>query len=245
MNNFIFREHDEDGKSTLEVIAKADHFNRWMYQSILPFCFGKILEIGSGIGNISSFFIKDGYQISLSDIRQNYCQYLEGKYGENQNVGEVLRMDLISPNFRKQFEKFEEKFDTVFALNVVEHINNDLLAIENCRFLLKKGGHLIILVPAYMWLYNGFDEALGHMKRYDKKSLHQLFISNSMEIIKSRYFNLAGILGWYVSGKLQKNQTIPDSQMKLYDSLVPLFKLLDKIILNSIGLSVITVGIKK
>ncbi len=53
-----------------------------------------------------------------------------------------------------------------------------------------------------------------------------------------------GILGWYISGKLQKNKTFPEGQMKLYNNMVPLFKIIDKIFLNSIGLSVITVGKK-
>ena len=67
MNNkteFQFLEKDKFGLETLDTIAEADKFNEWMYQILKPFCNGEILEIGSGIGNISSFFIEDNY-ISL------------------------------------------------------------------------------------------------------------------------------------------------------------------------------------
>jgi len=53
-----------------------------------------------------------------------------------------------------------------------------------------------------------------------------------------------GIPGWYISGKLQKNKTIPKSQMSLYDKFVPLFKIVDRVVVNKIGLSVISVGVK-
>ncbi|MCC6516189.1 MAG: class I SAM-dependent methyltransferase, partial [Chitinophagales bacterium] len=58
MYDFHFKEIDADGQTTLEAIDKADNFNEWMYQTIKPFCKGKVLEIGSGIGNISRYFLR-------------------------------------------------------------------------------------------------------------------------------------------------------------------------------------------
>jgi hypothetical protein len=75
--------------------------------------------------------------------------------------------------------------------------------------------------------------------------LNDLFINNDLEIIKSKYYNFIGIFGWLVSGKFQKNKSIPGSQMKLYNKLVPLWKIADKCIFNTMGLSVISIGKKK
>jgi predicted SAM-dependent methyltransferase len=136
------------------------------------------------------------------------------------------------------------KYDTVFALNVIEHIENETVAIKNCNKLLNRGGKLIILVPAYQQLYNRFDKELEHFRRYNATRLKKLLEHQHFRIVHSQYFNLMGIPGWYVSGKLQKNKTIPKSQMSLYDKLVPIFKLVDRIVVNKIGLSVIAVGIK-
>jgi len=244
MKSRAHQETDIEGQATLEVISEADKFNEWMYNTIKPFCSGNILEVGSGIGNISKFFLKEGYNITLSDIRQNYCDYLKTHFKLFPNLLDIIRLDLVDPDFDKKFNHFKTGFNTIFSLNVVEHIKNDVLALKNAKYLLKKGGNLIILVPAYPFLYNEFDKALGHYRRYTKKKLHHILIENNFSIVHTQYFNLAGTLGWFVSGKLQKNETIPGGQMKLYDQLVPLFKILDKLIINSAGLSIIAVGQK-
>ena len=59
---------DLEGLVILNVIEKADHFNHWMYKTISPNCNGKILEIGSGIGNISKFFIDDKKEIVYNSV---------------------------------------------------------------------------------------------------------------------------------------------------------------------------------
>lgn len=235
---------DPQGQITLEVIAQAKRFNRWMYETIEPFCSGKILEIGSGIGNISEFFLHDGKSIVLSDLRKNYLEYLEKKFSYYPNLAGIDQIDLVDPDIQARFSHGFGTFDTVYALNVVEHIEDDHLAIRNMASFLKDNGHMIILVPAYNFLYNRFDRTLGHYRRYSRKTLTSLLEKNRLKVIHSRYFNLAGTVGWYVSGKLQKNETIPGKQMKLYNRLVPLFRILDRIFLNAAGLSVIAVARK-
>ncbi len=244
MKSRAYQETDIEGRATLEVISEADNFNRWMYDTIRPFCWGNILEVGSGIGNISKFFLHEGFSISLSDIRQNYCDYLKTQFESLPNLVDIINLDLLDPDFDKKFNRFRAGFNTVFSLNVVEHINDDLLAINNASYLLRKGGNLIILVPAYPFLYNNFDKVLGHYRRYTRKTLHNILIKNDFKVVHTQYFNLAGTFGWFVSGKLQKNKTIPGGQMEFYDRLVPLFKMLDKLIWNAAGLSVIAVGRK-
>jgi hypothetical protein len=110
--------------------------------------------------------------------------------------------------------------------------------------LLKTGGTLVILVPAYQFLYNKFDKELEHYRRYTKASLNSLFKKANFKIIHNQYFNAIGILGWFVSGRLLGNNLIPEDQMKAYNTLVPIFRILDKLVLNIFGLSVITVGKK-
>lgn len=239
-----FEEDDVSGAITLDVISEADKFNQWMYQTIKPFCKGKILEIGSGIGNISKFFIHDNYDIFLSDIRSNYCIELEKKFKTFENFSGTEMIDLTDPDFEKKYANHLQKYNTVFALNVVEHIYDDKLAIQNCHKLLAQNGNVIILVPSYQSLYNQFDKELGHYRRYNKKSLTKVFSQSDFELIHKQYFNFIGIFGWYTSGKILKNKTIPKEQMKLYNSLVPIIKIIDKSIFNLMGLSTIFVGKK-
>ncbi|MDP3643896.1 MAG: methyltransferase [Bacteroidota bacterium] len=234
--------NDMYGFSTLESISGADKFNRWMYETIKPFCKGRILEIGGGIGNISGCFLSDGSELVVTELQEEYCRILGNKFKDHQNLKSVLAMDIVDPEFDSKYSSLFGSFDTVFALNVVEHIANDQKAITNCKKLLKIGGHLIILVPAFQAIFNHFDTALGHFRRYTAKTLRPVFENNNLQVIHWQYFNLIGIAGWWVSGALLRKKVIPEGQMKLYNFFVPVFRLIDKITHKWMGLSVIMVG---
>ncbi len=240
-----FKELDIEGLEALEAISVAPQFNEWMYQTISSNLNGKILEIGSGIGNISNCFLEDNHSILLTDIRKNYLNYLKANLESKDTLLGIRQLDLVHPKFEIIYKDLLGQFDGVFALNVVEHIEDDSLAIANCYKLLKKGGSLVILVPAYQWLFNSFDIGLEHYRRYTKKSLTKLFKKSKFSINHTQYFNFAGILGWLVSGTILKKKMIPKGQMILYNTLVPIFKIVDKLLLNKIGLSVIVEGTKQ
>lgn len=244
MKEIEFKEVDQIGEDTLDVISNADKFNRWTYETIRPFCKGNILEIGSGLGNISQFFLKEGSFILLSDIREGYCTELKQKFQSYSTLKGVELIDLVDPDFDEKFKHLFSSFDSIFSLNVVEHIYDDNLAIKNAKKLLQKQGHLIILVPSYQGLYNGLDKDLDHYRRYNKKTLSVLFEKNELNIIKKQYFNFMGIFAWMISGKLQRNKTIPGGQMRLYNAFVPIFKWIDRLVFRLAGLSTIVVGKK-
>ena len=244
MEEIKFEEQDVVGEDTLDVISSAGNFNTWMYETIKPYCKGKVLEIGSGIGNISDYFMKDGFPIMLTDIRTGYCDKLVSQFNANPSFLGAKVMDLTDREFDLKFADQIGTYDTVFALNVVEHIQDDSLAIKNCRKLLKEDGHLIILVPSYKGLYNRFDKELGHYRRYTKSTLTRLFSEHNLKVLHKQYFNFIGIFGWYVSGQLMHNESIPEGQMKLYNMLIPISRLIDNIIFNFFGLSTIVVGRK-
>ena len=234
--------NDVYGFSTLENISGADKFNRWMYETIKPFCKGRTLEIGGGIGNISKCFLNDGTELVVTELQNEYCDMIRERFRSNQNLKSVITMDIVDPEFDTKYAALMGSFDTVFALNVIEHISDDRQAIANCEKLLKKGGHLIILVPAFQTIFNHFDKALGHYRRYTSKTLLPVFETNNLSIIHHQYFNLIGIAGWWVSGSLLRKKIISEGQMKLYDFFVPVFRIMDKITNKYLGLSVIMVG---
>ncbi len=242
---FKYKEKDSEGKDTLEIIASADNFNKWMYDVIQPNCQGDILEIGSGIGNISQYFINNNKKIFLSDIRQSYCEILRTRFESKSNLLGIEPIDLVDADFDIKYAAYLNRFDTVFSLNVIEHIEQDALAIRNSLKMLKAGGHLLILTPAYSLLYNKFDTELQHYRRYTRPILKNMIERQGVEVTNAWYFNVFGIIGWLLFGSILQFPMIPEDKMKFYNKLVPLTKYLDIFVFRNIGLSVIVVGTKK
>jgi len=228
------------GYQTLEVISKADKFNQWMYKTIRTYCRGKILEIGSGIGNISTFFVAENYSITLSDTDEDYIDLLQKKFVDQ----EILSIDLVDKDFTKKYKHLFETFDTVVFLNVLEHIDSDELAIENCKLFLKPKGCLVILVPAYPFLFSEMDKELKHFRRYTSKKLSELLLKGGLTVKNVFYFNAFGILAW-IYGKVLRLKAIPSNNMKLFNKMVPFAKFVDKILFKKAGLSVIAAAQKE
>ncbi len=237
---------DPEGAHVLETISKANQFNKWMYDQIRTFLKGNVLEIGSGIGNISKLVIADGFNITLSDYNEEYCNLLRNKFRLQEKVKDVIQIDLMNPAFKEEHANLQGQFESIFMLNVIEHVEDDNKVIENLSFLLNKGGHAIILAPAYNWLYSRFDRELGHFRRYTTTSMTKLISRNAnFTIHSSDYFNLAGIAGWFVFSKILNKKLIGSSEMSTFNSMVPLFQVLDRVVFRKMGLSVIAKAIKK
>jgi SAM-dependent methyltransferase len=232
------------GFSTLQNLSTARRLNRWMFESIRPFVKGNILEIGSGIGNISECFVQGRIPLSLSDMNEEYCRRLREKFSGEASVKDVLRIDLADKTFSTTYAGIAGSFDTVYALNVIEHIVDDRLAVANCKALLAPGGQLILLVPVYPALFSRFDRELGHYRRYTRRSLEKL-LSTDFDMAKTWYFNAAGLPGWFLFGSVLRRKVITKGQLAVYDRLVPLFRSLDAILGHRVGLSVIAVAGRK
>jgi SAM-dependent methyltransferase len=230
---------DPVGSETLSNIGEAGVFNRWMYSAIAPYLHGQILEIGSGLGNISGYLLKEKEHVTLSDLRPEYCNYLSEHFRESTSLDDVVRIDIAEKDFDNIYSDLLGRFDSLFALNVIEHIEDDTAALQNCKKLLKDQGTLLILVPAYQWLYCSFDRELGHFRRYRRRSLRNLVTTIGYEAKELFSFNAAGIAGWFLFGKLLNNRQIKEGQMKIYDNFVSLFRLVDKILFHKFGLSLI------
>jgi SAM-dependent methyltransferase len=235
---------DPSGFETLEAFSTAAAINRWVYEKTSRYAQGQVLEIGSGIGNISALLLRDRSNVSLSDLRPEYCRLLEKRFGQDPHLQGVYELDLSLKDFKTKNAGLLEKFDTVVALNVIEHIADDSLAIRNAKALLRVNGRLVILVPAGQWLFNSLDRELGHYKRYTKAGLNGLLESAGLVVRDSRYFNAAAILGWWFSGNILREKIISPSKLNLFNQLVPFFRIIDWFVTPFTGVSVISVGVK-
>lgn len=136
-----------------------------------------ILEIGAGTGNVSRFLIRNGYKnVSVGEMHQSGL-----KYALSYGIEDAYQFDLLRSPFR-------EKFDTICMFDVLEHIENDLLALQKVNTSLKMGGSVALTVPSHMWLWNDQDRIAGHKIRYTKDQLIKKLAESGFEIVTARYF---------------------------------------------------------
>ena len=195
----------------------------------------RVLEIGSGIGNLSAFLL-DRERLVLTDTREEYLDRLRQRFAEHRNVA-VERLYL--PNEHSGLAG--QRFDTIICLNVLEHVDDDIGSLVAIRGMLAPGGRLVLLVPALPALYGTIDRALGHHRRYKRRRLAQLLRATGYAVAHIEYFNLAGVPGWWLAGRVLRRPMIPAGSLKLYDALVPLFRL-ERLLPWRVGQSLIAIG---
>jgi SAM-dependent methyltransferase len=226
---------DAVGAETLERLAAAPGYNRWMFERIRPWVGGRVIEIGSGIGNLSAWLV-DRERVLLTDTEPHYLERLRERFAGRSNVA-VARLYLPDVDGAVA----AQRFDTVVCLNVLEHVADDLASLRAMRGLLEPGGRLVLLVPALPALYGTLDEALGHHRRYTVAGLRAGFAEAGIRPVHVEYFNLAGIPGWWLAGRVLRRRLIPAGSLALFEALVPLFRL-ERLVPWRIGQSLIAIG---
>ncbi len=210
-------------------------YNAWMFDRIRAWIGSRVLEIGSGIGNLSAFLV-DRERLVLTDTREEYLARLRTRFANHSNISVV---HLYLPHDDRAVAG--QRFDTIICLNVLEHVEDDITSLAAVRKLLEPKGRLVLLVPALPALYGSIDRALGHHRRYTRADLIAKLERAGFRLVHIEYFNLAGIPGWWWAGRVLQRQTIPAGSLKLYDTLVPLFRL-ERLIPWRVGQSLIAVG---
>ncbi len=213
---------DEYGSHILHSLERAQRFNRWMAEAILPYGGARVLEIGAGIGNITAWLLPRDLYVA-SDINPHYLQYLR-----NLALGKpYLQVDRIDLEDPRCFEPWRGRFDTVVCLNVLEHVRDPLVALRNMASALEPGGRLLLYVPQGQELYSTLDEVLGHRCRYSKAQLARELRATGFEVESFRDFNHLSVPGWWLNGKLLKRRYFSRVQLKVFNVLVPLIRRLD------------------
>lgn len=233
--------YPEEGEKHLSKVRKAQDFTDWMYQEIKPYLAGNILEVGSGIGTYSEKVIKDFPEsnIVLSDIDQEYVDNLSAKY-RNKNSIEVAKLDLNNKTDFENLSRLDKKINSIYALNVLEHVKNDILALNSLYDLLEPGGRVVVLVPAHKFLYNCIDKGVGHYRRYTKREVERKIRKTKFKMEKFFYFNSLSILGWYVNGNILKKSIVSEGAIGFFNKFVPYLKFFEKYILRKkLGISLI------
>ena len=187
--NFIVNESlksEDYNEEYLDYLFRAEKLHFWFFirNKILKNIFiknvpkkSKILEIGSGTGYFAKKMMDCGYDIFCGDIYKNGL-----KYAMRQGVKQLFQFNVINNN------PFKSEFDIICFFDVLEHIEDDKRFLSEIKRMLKKGGKIILTVPAHKWLWSRSDEISRHKRRYDLTELRNKIIEQGFDIELSKYF---------------------------------------------------------
>lgn len=213
---------DAHGSQILSRLARAPRFNAWMADVIRPYCGRRVLEIGSGTGNLTRRLVpRDAYV--ASDVNPVYLQTLRHLTHDRP----YLDVTLTDVTQGASFPRVPGGFDTVVCLNVIEHVDDDRGALENIQSVLAPDGKAIVLVPQGPELFGTLDEILGHKRRYTEASLRQLAAEAGFEVEQVIRFNRVGAPAWWLNGRMMKRRYFGLFQIAALNFFTPLFRRID------------------
>jgi SAM-dependent methyltransferase len=224
----------------LETLSAADRFNDEVWAKVEPFLGNEILEVGMGIGIFTEKLLGRGKVFGV-EIVPEFVEEARRRLGVRPGL-ESLVADIggsVLPDSLRG-----RAFDTIVCMNVLEHIEDDRGTLSRFLGLLKPGGKLVLVVPAYRCLYNPLDAHDGHFRRYERAELNEKLKTAGFSVVHESRFNLFGIVGWFVNGTILRRKDLPAGQMGLFNKVAPLLFWLEHLVGPPVGLSLLAVGAK-
>lgn len=225
----------------LEAMSFARNYHQWIMDEFRPYLGSNVVEIGAGTGNFSEFIINAGVKhlVALEPSSNMYPLLRKrfDKEGSIETVNSSLKDYLPARNYKAGF-------DSVLYVNVLEHIEDDKQELSCAYEAIKKGGYLLIFVPALPWLYSDLDRKVGHYRRYYRGNLAKRVCDAGFSVLKIKYFDIVGIIPWYIAFVLLK-RSITGNSVSLYDNLVvPMMRVIEGTITPPVGKNLLLIGRK-
>ncbi|HTE26581.1 class I SAM-dependent methyltransferase [Flavitalea sp.] len=225
----------------LELFQHASVWKNYYGKLIRPYLKGNVLEVGAGIGSTTSSLC-DGSQKEWLCVEPD--PLLFDKLEQKVIAGELPACCKAIKGTTSDLP-VKSRFDAIMYIDVIEHIENDAAELEQAYKLLADGGHLIVLVPAHQYLYNEFDKAIGHYRRYNKAMLKKA-APLALGLEKIRYLDSCGLFASLSNKYFLKQQYPTIKQIKFWNNvIVPVSKLTDIIFNYSLGKTVVAIWKKQ
>lgn len=225
----------------LSIFAHAKNWKQY-YASIIRPYFGKhIVEAGAGIGATTR---------ELCDGTQEEWICLEPDSVLRSEIERLITQKKLPSCCRAQGGfvsniPMEQKVDTVIYIDVLEHIENDRAELQEATSHLSQEGRLIVLSPAFNFLYSPFDKSIGHFRRYDRK-MYQALTPTDCRIEKLMYLDSVGAATSLVN-RMFLSQAMPTvNQILFWDRrIIPIAKWIDRLLRYRVGRSLLGVWVKQ
>lgn len=228
-----------EGYVTLAHIeAGAPNYNAWLGHTFSRWAGQRVLEVGAGIGTITAHLAPGRELVTALEVEESYVRRLRNRFRGHPHV-EPYQSDIAQADWQALAQR---RYDTIVLSNVLEHLLDDASAVRTFGKILPPGGKLILYVPALPALFGSIDQAVGHHRRYTAATLRAVVEQNGFEVVHLRWMNLAGIVGWYVNGKLLERRVLPPLQLRLYDRFAPYLAKAESHLTLPVGLNLLCVA---
>lgn len=221
----------------LGLFAAAKNWKAYLAAQMKPFFGARVLEVGAGIGTTTA---------ALCDGRAREWVCLEPDPRLLEKVEEQIAAGALPACCRPRAGTLagfaeDELYDTILYVDVLEHIENDRDEAALAFRHLAPGGHLVVLSPAHPFLFTPFDQAIGHYRRYTRRSLAAISPPGSRRV-RWRYLDAIGFFA-SLANRLMLSQSMPTArQLWVWDRLmVPLSRIFDRLLFYAFGKSVLGV----
>lgn len=223
-------------------MAGAARYYDWLADVLRPWTGQRILEIGPGFGSLAERLAAGAKVYVGLDESNEVIAGLSARFGDRPGWS-FTRDGALGADHESELAA--KAFDTVITVNLLEHLPDEIVALKLWSRLCR-GGRLLVIVPAGMWLYGSLDEQAGHYRRYTQTQLRLTLEQNGLKVEEIQHLNAIGALGWFVSARLLR-QNIGSSgtslAVRIYDRLVlPAARLLDPMLRPFWGQSIVAVA---
>jgi SAM-dependent methyltransferase len=215
------------GSENLEAMEAALNYNAFLVSTVRSAVrgAGPVLDFGAGTGTHTRALRDRGVEV--------WCVEPDAE----------LRRRLEDAGFRSAAspDTFAgTRFGTVYTLNVLEHIDDDVGALRSMRDVAAPGGAIVVYVPAFPILYSAMDAAVGHVRRYRRRDLVCVAERAGLRVTRTRYVDSLGFAAALVYRVAARGGTLSPRTVRLYDRFVfPVSRALDSVLWRWIGKNVL------
>ena len=221
----------------LELFAEATNWKTYWAKATAPYVHGDVVEVGAGLGASTRYACNASVKTWLClEPDAKHVAYIEEEIASGGLPG-ICRAACgsladLDPGRR---------FDTILYVDVLEHIRDDEAEIRQAAELLRSGGRIVVLSPAFQFLYSPFDQAIGHFRRYVLGDAQRFRVPH-LALETAFYLDSIGFFASLANKALLRASRPTSAQIRLWDQrMVPISIIADRLFYRMFGRSVVLI----
>jgi methyltransferase family protein len=195
----------------LEALSECANHRTWFADFAKPYLGDHPVEIGSGLGDYAREWIPLVERFTATDADEAMVVGLKRELASYSHV-DVRQIWLPTTA--------ESEYSCLIAYNVLEHIENDIGALRSMAGLVRRGGYIVLVCPAFPFAMSPVDIATGHVRRYTRRSMRAALTEAGLEVVDLRYANSLGLICYYAFTSVLRRQPSTGGTMTFYDRVV-------------------------